>query len=83
VRGASSTSRVRAVANAHRDWALAQPGAYRLAYESIHASGVTHDAERIAPASRRSVKVLLGVVAEACEPPTVPISAALRKHSGA
>jgi AcrR family transcriptional regulator len=78
--GTSPAARVRAVANAYRDWALAQPNAYRLAYESTHGSGVDHAADRTKPAAQRSMNALLGVVAEACEPPVAPIAAALDKQ---
>jgi AcrR family transcriptional regulator len=64
----SPASRIRAVANAYRDWALAHPHAYHLAYETTHGSG------RIA---QRSMNVFLGAVAEAGEPPVPPIPAAL------
>jgi AcrR family transcriptional regulator len=76
-RGRPPAARVRAVADAYRDWALARPNAYRLAFESTHGSGADHAADRITPAAQRSMNVLLAVVAEACEPPAVPIPAAL------
>jgi AcrR family transcriptional regulator len=78
--GASPGSRARSVANAYRDWALAQPGAYRLAYESAQGSGIDHAVDRIGPAARRSMHVPLGVVAEVGEPPATPIPAALEKQ---
>jgi AcrR family transcriptional regulator len=77
IRQLPPASRVRAVANAYRDWALARPNAYRLAYESAHGSGLEHAADRITLAAQRGMNVLLGVVAEAGEPPAVPIPAAL------
>jgi AcrR family transcriptional regulator len=79
-RGASPDARVRAVANAYRDWALAQPHAYRLAYESTYGSGLDHAADRIGPAAQRGMNVLLDVVAAAGEPPAVPIPAVLEKQ---
>ncbi len=82
----SPAARVRAVANAYRDWALTQPHAYRLAFESAYGSGLDHAADRIGRAAQRSMNVLLAVVAAAGEPPNVPIPAALEKqvrHSSA
>ncbi|WIX91432.1 TetR/AcrR family transcriptional regulator [Amycolatopsis sp. DG1A-15b] len=54
-------SRLRAVAIAYREWALAQPHAYRLACESPHGC--------VASDAQRSMNVLLDVVAEAGAPP--------------
>jgi AcrR family transcriptional regulator len=76
-RRTSPAARIRAVANAYRDWALAHPHAYHLAYETTHGSGRDHAADRIAPAAQRSMTVFLGVVADAGEPPAMPIPVAL------
>lgn len=62
--GAGATtpaSRLRAVAVSYREWALAQPHAYRLACESPHGC--------VASGARRSMNVLLDIVAEAGAPP--------------
>jgi AcrR family transcriptional regulator len=56
--GTTPTSRLRAVAGAYREWALAQPHAYRLACESPHGCGIVS-------AAQQSMNVLLDVVAEA------------------
>ncbi|MFF1611602.1 TetR/AcrR family transcriptional regulator [Amycolatopsis sp. NPDC058278] len=58
---ATPASRLRAVAIAYREWALAQPHAYRLACESPHGC--------VASGAQRSMNVLLDVVAEAGAPP--------------
>ncbi|WP_329213129.1 TetR/AcrR family transcriptional regulator [Streptomyces sp. NBC_01485] len=79
-RDASPASRVRAVAGAYRDWALAQPGAYHLAYQSTHGSGLEHATDRIVPAARRSMNVLLSVIAGAGEPPHLPVPPALENQ---
>nr|WP_043790733.1 TetR/AcrR family transcriptional regulator [Amycolatopsis balhimycina] len=63
-------SRLRAVAVAYREWALAQPHAYRLACESPHGC--------VASAAQQSMNVLLDVVAEAGAPPDAAIPAPLR-----
>ncbi len=79
-RKASPVSRVRAVANAYRDWALARPHAYHLAYETVHGSGRDNAADRIAPAAQRCVNVFLDVVVEAGAPSAPHIPAALDKQ---
>lgn len=79
-RDASPASRVRAVANAYRDWALAHPHAYRLACETTHGSGRDHAANRIAPAAQRSMTVFLGVVGQAGKPLAMAIPAALDRQ---
>lgn len=76
-RETSTASRVGAVANAYRDWALGQPHAYHLAYETTYGSVREHAADRIPPAAQRCMNVFLGVVAEAGEPPVPPLPAAL------
>ena len=72
-RSASPAARVRAVAHAYRAWALAEPHAYRLAYGSTQGSGREHAADRVAPAARRSMTVLLTAVAEAGPPSAVAV----------
>ncbi|OXM66326.1 TetR/AcrR family transcriptional regulator [Amycolatopsis vastitatis] len=67
-RKVSAASRVTAVAHAYRDWALARPHAYHLAYETTYGSAREHAADRIATAAQRCMDVFLGVVAEAGEP---------------
>jgi AcrR family transcriptional regulator len=79
-REASAASRVGAVANTYRDWAMAQPHAYHLAYETTYGSAREHAANRIASAAQRCMDVFLGVVAEAGEPPAPPLPAALDKQ---
>ncbi|WP_410627888.1 TetR/AcrR family transcriptional regulator [Amycolatopsis sp. cmx-8-4] len=78
--GTSPAAQVRAVANAYRDWALAQPNAYHLAYETTHGSGRDYAAGPIVPVAQRSMNVFLGVVAEAGQPPTMPIPATLERQ---
>jgi AcrR family transcriptional regulator len=72
-----ASARVGAVANAYRDWALAQPHAYHLAYETTYGSARDQAADRIASAAQRCMDVFLGVVAEAGEPPAPPLPATL------
>jgi AcrR family transcriptional regulator len=79
-RAVSPASRVRSVANAYRDWALAHPHAYRLAYGPVHGSDRGRAPDRVAPAAARSMDVLLSVVAEAGRPPAVPMPARLEKQ---
>ncbi len=79
-RAASPASRVRSVANAYRDWALAHPHAYRLAHGSTHGSGRDHAADRIGPAAQRGMTVLLAVLAEVGQPPDVPVPVRLDKQ---
>ena len=76
---ASPPARLRAVAEAFRGWALAEPNAYHLAYGQA-GSGLENAAQRIAPAAQRSMNVLLGVVAEAGQPPAAPLPAALEQQ---
>ncbi|MFG1607838.1 TetR/AcrR family transcriptional regulator [Actinoplanes sp. NPDC049265] len=76
-RGSSPAAHVEAVATAYRDWALAQPNAYRLAHGSIHGSGVRHAGDRIAAAAQQSMDVLLEVVAEAGLAAPAPVIPAL------
>lgn len=66
-RETSAASRITAVAHAYRDWALARPHAYHLAYETAY--GSARAAGRIATAAQRGMAVFLDVVAEAGEPP--------------
>jgi AcrR family transcriptional regulator len=79
-RKASGTSRIRAVAHAYRDWAVARPHAYHLAYETAYGSARDHAADRIAPAAQRGMDVFLDVVAEAGEPPAAALPAALDRQ---
>jgi AcrR family transcriptional regulator len=79
-RETSVASRARAVAHAYRDWALAHPHAYHLAYGTGSGSGREHAADRIAPAAQRSMNVFLGVVAGLGSPPGPPIPAALAQQ---
>ncbi|WNV87883.1 TetR/AcrR family transcriptional regulator [Umezawaea sp. Da 62-37] len=79
VRGGSAAARVRSVANAYRDWALANPHAYRLAH-GPHGSGRHHAADRIVPAAQRSMNVLLAVVVEVGEPTGAPVPAELERQ---
>ena len=78
-RGATPAARLRAVAGAYRDWALAQPNAYHLAYGST-GSNLENAATRIAPAAQQSMNVLLGVVAEAGQAPAAPLPTALEQQ---
>jgi hypothetical protein len=73
-------ARARAVAHAYRTWALAEPHAYRLAYEATQGSGREHAADRIAPAAPRSMAVLLTAVAEAGLPSARPVPASLDRQ---
>lgn len=73
---ATPASRLRAVAGAYREWAMAQPQAYRLACESPHGCGLA--AGRVVSAAQQSMNVLLDVVAEAGAPPDAAIPARLR-----
>ncbi|MCS7477765.1 TetR/AcrR family transcriptional regulator [Umezawaea endophytica] len=79
-RPASPVARVRAVANAYREWALAHPHAYRLAHGSTHGSGRDHAGDRIVPAAQRSMAVLLAVVAEVGRPSGPPVPAGLERQ---
>ena len=79
-REASPAARIRSVANAYRDWALAHPHAYRLAYGPAHGSGRGHTVDRIALAAARSMHVLLDVVAEVGSPPAAHTPAALERQ---
>ncbi|MEV6448148.1 TetR/AcrR family transcriptional regulator [Amycolatopsis sp. NPDC051716] len=79
-RTASVAARVAAVAHAYRDWALARPHAYHLAYETAYGSAREHAADRIAAAAQRCMTVFLSVVAEAGEPPPVALPPALDRQ---
>jgi AcrR family transcriptional regulator len=76
-RETSASARVGAVANTYRDWALAQPHAYHLAYETTYGSARAQAADRIASAAQRCMDVFLSVVAEAGEPPVPSLPAEL------
>lgn len=54
----SPESRLRAVLDAARQWAIAQPHRYRLVFGSTYGSGRL-DPDRIVPASHRSMSTLL------------------------
>ena len=75
-----AASRIGAVAHAYRDWALARPHAYHLAYGTTYGSAREHAADRIVPAAQRCMDVFLGVVAEAGEPSAAALPAALAKQ---
>ncbi|WP_328451279.1 TetR/AcrR family transcriptional regulator [Amycolatopsis sp. NBC_00438] len=79
-RETSASARVGAVANTYRDWALAQPHAYHLAYETTYGSARDQAADRIASAAQRCMDVFLGVVAEAGEPAAPSLPAALEQQ---
>jgi AcrR family transcriptional regulator len=81
-REASVASRVGAVAHAYRDWALARPHAYHLAYETTYGSAREHAADRIVPAAQRCMDVFLGVVAEAGEPSAAALPAVDKQLRG-
>lgn len=73
--------RLRAVLDAGRQWALAQPHRYRLVFGSTYGTG-TLDSERIVPASHRSMQVLVGAIRDAHRPgaPLPKVDAVLRKE---
>ena len=56
-------ARLRAIADAFRAWALAQPHRYRLVFGSSYGSGEL-EPDRIIPAAHRSMGVLLRALAE-------------------
>ncbi len=60
--GDSPEVRLRAVAGAYRDWALAHPHRYRLVFASRYGSGVLSP-ERTIPAAHRNMAVLTEAVA--------------------
>lgn len=57
-RRGSPEARLRAVAHAYRDWALAQPHRFRLVFSTRLGSGRVAP-ERVIPAAQRSMNVLL------------------------
>jgi AcrR family transcriptional regulator len=61
--GRSSESRLRALARAYREWALANPHRYRLIFGTSEGSGAV-DPERILPAAQKSMAALLVAVSE-------------------
>ncbi|NYJ76310.1 TetR/AcrR family transcriptional regulator [Allobranchiibius huperziae] len=63
----SAAGRLRAVLDAGRDWALAQPHRYRLIFASTYGSGGL-DPDRIVPASDRSMTALLRAIADLRQP---------------
>jgi AcrR family transcriptional regulator len=71
--------RLRDVAGAYREWALAQPHRYRLALATPIGSGALAP-ERVIPAAQRSMDVILDVVAALppWPPPPAPLAAQLR-----
>ncbi len=79
-RVASPAGRVRSVANAYRDWALANPHAYRLAYGPAHGADRAPVDDRVAPAAQRSMGVLLAVVTEGGQPSTEPVPPELARQ---
>ena len=56
--------RFTAVAQASRAWALAQPNAYRLIFQTTSGSGQDLAPDRTIPAASRSMGVLLGALAD-------------------
>lgn len=56
-------ARLRAVANASRDWALAAPHRYRLVFGSSYGSGVL-DPTGIVPTANRAMAVILSALAD-------------------
>ena len=65
-------ARLRAIGEAFRAWALAQPHRYRLVFGSTYGSGEL-DPDRIIPAAHRSMGVLLRVLADLTAEPAAPI----------
>jgi AcrR family transcriptional regulator len=59
----SPEARLRAIADAYREWALAQPHRYRLAFSTRTGSGQLAP-ERVIPAAQRSMDVFLDALAE-------------------
>ena len=76
----SPGDRVRAVASAYRDWALAHPNGYRLIFETPTGSGLDLARERIVPAAQRSMDVLLTALNAAGPAPAEPIPRALEQQ---
>jgi AcrR family transcriptional regulator len=68
---------IRALADAYRAWALAQPHRYRLAMATPLGSGALAP-ERVIPAAQRSMDVMLAALAEL--PPAPPPPAALAEQ---
>ena len=75
-RDRSAAERLRAVAAAYRDWALAHPHRYRLLFGSTYGSG--RDAPETVPASHRSMAVLLDALAAVR--PQAPVGGALEQQ---
>jgi AcrR family transcriptional regulator len=65
--------RLRAVALAFRQWALAAPHRYRLVFGSTYGTGAL-DPTRIIPAASRSMAVILSALAELDTSPPPPVS---------
>ncbi|WP_336029007.1 TetR/AcrR family transcriptional regulator [Geodermatophilus sp. FMUSA9-8] len=61
VGGGDGVGRMRAVAAAYRDWALAHPHRYRLLFASAYGSGRMAPEQTVAP-SHRSMSVLLDAI---------------------
>jgi AcrR family transcriptional regulator len=76
----SAGDRVRSVASAYRGWALANPHAYRLIFETPSGSGLDLAPDRIVPAAQRSMDVLLAALSAAGSPPPEPIPRALEQQ---
>ena len=73
-------ARLRAVADAFRAWALAQPHRYRLVFGSTYGSGEL-DPDRIIPAAHRAMGVLLRALADLTPDPAPPVGdATLRRQ---
>jgi AcrR family transcriptional regulator len=64
----TTSTRLTAVAEAYRGWAVEQPNTYRLIFESPAGSGEEFASERITLAAQRSMDVFLRVLSE-FEPP--------------
>ena len=67
-RGGTKSTRLTAVAEAYRGWAVEQPNTYRLIFESPTGSGEEFASEQIARAAQRSMDVFLRMLSE-FEPP--------------
>lgn len=80
----SPEARLRAVADAYRDWALAQPHRFRLVFSTQLGSGRLAP-ERVIPAAQRSMDVLLKAIAAfpaGTAGPSPDLPAALRDQLG-
>jgi AcrR family transcriptional regulator len=61
---ANRRTRLRDIARAYRAWALEAPNSYRLIFETAFGSGQGLSAERVVPASQRSMNVFLAALAD-------------------